>query len=52
MLLLKILSGILNATVSDPKDTRSRPKTESQKRREIDKCESDLWVMADEYKEE
>ena len=52
MLLLKILSGVLNATVPDPKDTRKRPKTESEKRREKDKREYDLWVMAEEYKEE
>lgn len=52
MLLLNILSSILNATVPDPKDTRKRPKTESEKRREKDKREYDLWVMAEEYKEE
>ena len=52
MLLIKILSGILNATVPDPKDARKRPKTESEKRREKDKHEYDLWVMAEEYAEE
>ena len=52
MLLLKILSGILDSTVPDSKDIYKHPKTESEKRRERDKLEYDLWVMSEEYEDD
>lgn len=52
MLLLKILSDILDSAVPDSKDIYKHPKTESEKRRERDKLEYDLWVMSGEYGDE
>ena len=52
MLLLKILSDILDSAVPDSKDIYKHPKTESEKRRERDKLEYDLWVMSGEYEDD